>query len=115
MTAAITTAETFLIAMGIIFTVPYLIWRVLRTDYFAPLVVAQIVAGILLGPWILGRVFPASCAIPAGSGRMHRAGSALEPRIWRTAKPKLLAGARAQATRRATGRHPLKSGPGLLA
>jgi Kef-type K+ transport system membrane component KefB len=59
MTAAITTAEIFLIAMGIIFTVPYLIWRVLRTDYYAPLVVVQIVAGILLGPGILGRMFPA--------------------------------------------------------
>ena len=59
MTAAITTTEIFLIAMGIIFTVPYLIWRVLRTDYYAPLVVVQIVAGILLGPGILGRIFPA--------------------------------------------------------
>ena len=58
MTAAITTTEIFLIAMGIIFTVPYLIWRVLRTDYYAPLVVVQIVAGILLGPGILGRIFP---------------------------------------------------------
>ena len=59
MTAAITTTETFLIAMGIIFTVPYLIWRVARTDYYAPLVVVQILAGILLGPGILGRIFPA--------------------------------------------------------
>src|SRR6516164_8455133 len=59
MTAAITTAEIFLIAMAIIFTVPYLIWRVLRTDYYAPLVVVQIIAGILLGPGILGRIFPA--------------------------------------------------------
>jgi Kef-type K+ transport system membrane component KefB len=58
MTGAITTTEIFLIAMGIIFTVPYLIWRVLRTDYYAPLVVVQIVAGILLGPGILGRIFP---------------------------------------------------------
>ena len=59
MTAAITTTETFLIAMAIIFTVPYLIWRALRTDYYAPLVVVQNVAGILLGPGILGRIFPA--------------------------------------------------------
>jgi Kef-type K+ transport system membrane component KefB len=59
MAAAITTTEIFLIAMGIIFTVPYLIWRVLHTDYYAPLVVVQIVAGILLGPGILGRIFPA--------------------------------------------------------
>jgi Kef-type K+ transport system membrane component KefB len=59
MSAAITTTEIFLIAMGIIFTVPYLIWRVLRTDYYAPLVVVQILAGILLGPGILGKFFPA--------------------------------------------------------
>jgi Kef-type K+ transport system membrane component KefB len=58
MTSAIATAEIFLIAMGIIFSVPYLIWRVLRTDYYAPLVVVQIIAGILLGPGILGRWFP---------------------------------------------------------
>ena len=58
MSTAINTTEVFLIAMGIIFTVPYLIWRLLRTDYYAPLVVVQIIAGILLGPGILGRVFP---------------------------------------------------------
>jgi len=45
--------------MGIIFTVPYLIWRFLRTDYYAPLVVVQILAGMLLGPGILGKFFPA--------------------------------------------------------
>ncbi|MBS0614109.1 MAG: cation:proton antiporter [Proteobacteria bacterium] len=44
--------------MGIILTVPYLIWRIGRTDYYAPLVVVQIIAGILLGPGILGRIFP---------------------------------------------------------
>lgn len=59
MTSAIATAEVFLVAMGIIFSVPYLIWRLLRTDHYAPLVVVQIVAGILLGPGILGRYFPA--------------------------------------------------------
>ena len=50
--------EIFLIAMTIIFTVPYLIWRLGKTDYFAPLVVVQIITGILLGPGILGRAFP---------------------------------------------------------
>ncbi|MDP3538225.1 MAG: cation:proton antiporter [Azonexus sp.] len=50
--------EIFLIAMAIIFTVPYLIWRVGKTDYYAPLVVVQIITGILLGPGILGRAFP---------------------------------------------------------
>ena len=52
------TTEIFLIAMAIIFTVPYLIWRLGRTDYYAPLVVVQIITGILLGPGILGRAFP---------------------------------------------------------
>ena len=54
----LSTTEVFLIAIGIIFAVPYLIWRVGRTDYYAPLVVVQIVTGILLGPGILGRAFP---------------------------------------------------------
>ena len=52
------TTEIFLIAMAIIFTVPYLIWRLGRTDYYAPLVVVQIITGILLGPGVLGRYFP---------------------------------------------------------
>lgn len=52
------TTEIFLIAMTIIFTVPYLIWRLGRTEYFAPLVVVQILTGILLGPGILGAAFP---------------------------------------------------------
>jgi Kef-type K+ transport system membrane component KefB len=50
--------ELFLIAMAIIFTVPYLIWRLGKTDFYAPLVVVQIVTGILLGPGVLGRAFP---------------------------------------------------------
>jgi len=52
------TTEVFLIAMTIIFTVPYLIWRLGNTDYYAPLVVVQIITGILLGPGVLGKVFP---------------------------------------------------------
>ena len=55
---SLSTTEVFLIAIGIIFTVPYLIWRVGNTDYYAPLVVVQIITGILLGPGILGRLFP---------------------------------------------------------
>ncbi|HMA08357.1 MAG TPA: cation:proton antiporter [Ramlibacter sp.] len=58
MHAGMSTTEVFLIAMGIIFTVPYLLWRLCKTDYFAPLVVVQIIAGILLGPGILGRLYP---------------------------------------------------------
>ncbi len=53
-----TTSEIFLIAMLMIFSVPYLIWRLGRTDYFAPLVVVQILAGIALGPGVLGAAFP---------------------------------------------------------
>lgn len=52
------TSETFLIAMAIIFTLPFLIWRLAKTDYYAPLVVVQIITGILLGPGILGAQFP---------------------------------------------------------
>ncbi|NBV88394.1 MAG: cation:proton antiporter [Betaproteobacteria bacterium] len=54
------TAELFLLAMTVIFSVPWLIWRFARTDYFAPLVVIQILTGILLGPGLLGRAFPES-------------------------------------------------------
>ena len=52
------TTEIYLIAMLIIFTLPYLVWRVGRTDHYAPLVVVQIVGGIVLGPGVLGAVFP---------------------------------------------------------
>ena len=45
-------------AMLIIFSIPWLVWRLGRTDYFAPLVVVQIVAGIVLGPGVLGRWLP---------------------------------------------------------
>jgi Kef-type K+ transport system membrane component KefB len=59
MPVAITTTELFLVAMTLIFCLPYLIWRLGRTEYFAPLVVVQILTGILLGPGLLGRAFPA--------------------------------------------------------
>ena len=55
---SMSTTEVFLVAMLIIFTVPFLIWRLGRTEYFAPLVVVQIVTGILLGPGVLGAAFP---------------------------------------------------------
>ena len=50
--------EIYLIALTIIFAVPWLVWRIFRTDYWAPLVVVQIVGGILLGPGVLGAAFP---------------------------------------------------------
>ncbi|TDM06878.1 MAG: cation/H(+) antiporter [Ideonella sp. MAG2] len=52
------TTEVFLIAMLIILTVPYAVWRLGRTEHFAPLVVVQILTGIALGPGVLGAVFP---------------------------------------------------------
>jgi Kef-type K+ transport system membrane component KefB len=51
-------SEIFLVAMVIIFTAPYLVWRLGRTEHFAPLVVVQITTGILLGPGALGAAFP---------------------------------------------------------
>ncbi len=54
-----TTTEVFLIAMVIILAVPFAMWRLFRTEYYAPLVVVQIITGILLGPGILGALFPA--------------------------------------------------------
>ena len=52
------TVEVFLIALAVIFSVPYLLWRIGRTEYWAPLVVVQIVTGIVLGPGVLGAAFP---------------------------------------------------------
>jgi Kef-type K+ transport system membrane component KefB len=54
----LTTVELFLVAMAVIFALPYALWRLLRTDYWAPLVVVQIVTGILLGPGLFGAAFP---------------------------------------------------------
>jgi len=51
-------SEKFLIAMTLIFSLPYLVWRVANRDLFAPLVVVQIGSGILLGPAIAGTYFP---------------------------------------------------------
>ncbi|MFM8509809.1 MAG: cation:proton antiporter, partial [Betaproteobacteria bacterium] len=58
MAPALTTVELFLIAMAVIFTVPFLIWRFGRTDYWAPMVVVQIVTGVVLGPGLLGQWWP---------------------------------------------------------
>jgi Kef-type K+ transport system membrane component KefB len=54
----ITTTELFLIALLVIFTLPYLVWRLLGQRSWAPLVVVQIVGGILLGPGVLGAALP---------------------------------------------------------
>lgn len=52
------TTEIFLLAMLLIFVAPFLVWRLGRTDYFAPLVIVQIIMGVLLGPGVLGAAFP---------------------------------------------------------
>ncbi|WP_326538785.1 cation:proton antiporter [Pseudorhodoferax sp.] len=54
-----TSTEIFLLALAMVFAIPYLIWRLGRTDYWAPLVVVQILTGIALGPGVLGAAFPA--------------------------------------------------------
>jgi Kef-type K+ transport system membrane component KefB len=56
--AMLSTTELFLLAAAVIFGLPWLLWRVARTDYWAPLVVMQILAGIALGPGVLGRLQP---------------------------------------------------------
>lgn len=50
--------EKMLVAMIIILALPYLLWRLGRTEHWAPLVVIQILTGIALGPGLLGSVFP---------------------------------------------------------
>jgi len=52
------TTEVYLIALTIIFAAPWLVWRVLNTEHWMPLVVVQIVGGILLGPGVLGAAYP---------------------------------------------------------
>ncbi|ATQ77543.1 cation/H(+) antiporter [Massilia violaceinigra] len=52
------TTEIFLLAMLLIFSIPYLVWRVCKTDYYAPLVVVQIITGVLLGPGVMGAIYP---------------------------------------------------------
>lgn len=54
----VSTAGAFLLVMMVIFTVPFLVWRLARTDYLAPLVIVQVVVGILFGPSFAGRLFP---------------------------------------------------------
>lgn len=52
------TSERFLIALLVVFSLPWLLWRLGRTERWAPLVVVQIVGGILLGPGVLGVAWP---------------------------------------------------------
>jgi Kef-type K+ transport system membrane component KefB len=52
------TTTIFLVAMVVIFAAPFALWRLARADRIAPLVVVQIVAGIVLGPAVAGRLLP---------------------------------------------------------
>ncbi|AKS40835.1 cation:proton antiporter [Wenzhouxiangella marina] len=51
-------SELFLIALATVLALPWLIWRLGRTDAWAPLVVVQILTGIALGPGLFGAAFP---------------------------------------------------------
>lgn len=50
--------QLFLLVLLCIFALPVLTWRILGRKNWAPLVVIQILTGILLGPGILGHQFP---------------------------------------------------------
>jgi Kef-type K+ transport system membrane component KefB len=54
----LTTSELFLLAMLVILAVPFAVWRAAGRAGWAPLVVVQILGGILLGPGVLGAVAP---------------------------------------------------------
>ena len=53
-----TLTETFLIAILVIFALPWMVWRLTGGGIMLPLVVVQIVGGILLGPGVLGALSP---------------------------------------------------------
>ena len=53
-----TTTEVFLIALALIFSFPWLLWRSLGGLTTLPLVVLQILGGVILGPGILGAAYP---------------------------------------------------------
>jgi Kef-type K+ transport system membrane component KefB len=54
--------ESLFLALLIVFAAPYLVWRLLRLGDLAPLVVVQIVGGVLLGPGVLGAWRPQTYA-----------------------------------------------------
>ena len=56
------TMSAFLTVLAIIFSVPYLVWRLARTERHVPLFVVQILTGVLLGPALAGRLLPEAYA-----------------------------------------------------
>lgn len=54
----VTPNELLLAALAVIFIVPWCVWKLARANHVLPLVVVQIVTGILLGPGIAGAIAP---------------------------------------------------------
>jgi K+:H+ antiporter len=52
------TNELFLLAMLIVFAAPFLIWKYLKAEQFAPILIVQMLIGIVLGPGVFGAYFP---------------------------------------------------------
>jgi len=71
MTDLLNPKTAFLLVMLLIFALPWLFWRLARTESIAPLVVVQIVGGILLGPGIAGAMFPEAHAALFGPEVIH--------------------------------------------
>ena len=53
-----TSAEALLLALLAVFSLPWALWRLSGGGIRLPLVVVQIVGGILLGPGVLGEALP---------------------------------------------------------
>ena len=51
-------SENLLLAMFVIFALPWAVWRALGGTVILPLVVVQIITGIILGPGVLGAWSP---------------------------------------------------------
>lgn len=51
-------SELFLLVLVLILSLPYLAWRLAGSPLALPLVVVQIMAGVLLGPGVAGAVWP---------------------------------------------------------
>lgn len=50
--------DSYLAAILVIMIVPYALWRLLRTDNYVPLVIMQIIIGILIWPALLWGMYP---------------------------------------------------------
>lgn len=50
--------ESLIFVLLLIFSIPYILWMLTNKKDYLPLVVIQIIVGILLGPTIFGKLFP---------------------------------------------------------